>query len=171
MAAVEFALVAPVLLVILLGVADLAAMIRAAWHMERAAGEVANVIAQLDSLAEGDFPTLFDVANRIAAPYDVTGQGGAIIITGLSGTAGGATVAWRRRAGADEMLSRFGTSGPPVLPAGFTLPAGQTAVAVETYVRVSPWVLAVNFLGDRTQTLAGFGLFRPRLASLSGIQP
>jgi Flp pilus assembly protein TadG len=171
MAAVEFALVAPAVLIILLGVADLAVLIRAAWHLERSAGELANVIAQLDSLREADFPALFDVANRIADPYDLTGQGGAVIITGLSGTASGPVVSWRRRTGAADLLTRFGTSGAPALPVGFTLPSGQTAIAVETYARVTPWVLAINLLGERAQVLAGFGMFRPRLSSLASILP
>jgi hypothetical protein len=171
LAAVEFALLAPALLLILLGVADLAVLIRAAWHMERSAGELANVIAQMDTLREADFPVLFDIAERIADPYELTGQGGAVIITGLSGTTNGPVVSWRRRAGASDILSRFGTSGPPVLPVGFTLPSGQTAIAVETYARITPWVLAVNLLGDRSQVLSGFGMFRPRLATLASIAP
>ena len=54
---------------------------------------------------------------------------------------------------------------------GFTLPSGQTAIAVETYARVTPWVLAINLLGERAQVLAGFGMFRPRLSSLASILP
>jgi hypothetical protein len=57
------------------------------------------------------------------------------------------------------------------MPVGFTLPSGQTAIAVETYARIRPWVLAVNFLGDRSEVLAGFGMFRPRLATLASIAP
>lgn len=170
-AAVEFALVVPAVLIILLGVADLSVLIRATWHLERSAGELANVIAQFDSLREADFPALFDVADRIAMPYELTGQRGAVIITSLSGTANGAVVSWRRRAGAADMLTRFGAQPAPVLPVGFTLPAGQTAIAVETYARIAPWVLSANLLGERTQVLAGFGLFRPRLSSLSVVAP
>lgn len=171
LAAVEFALVAPVLLLVALALADLVVLMRAAWRMERAAGEVANVLAQLDALREADFPVLYDIANRIASPYALDRQGAAIMITGLSGQANGATVSWRRRAGDTSFISRFGASGPPVLPVGFTLPAGQTAVAVETYVRVRPWILGEAILGRGTTVMAGFGLFRPRLSTLAAITP
>lgn len=169
--ALEFALVAPALLLMLLGAADLATLVRAAWHMERTAGEIANMIAQRESLREADFPALYDVAERIAAPFSVSGQAGAILITGLSGSAGGPSISWRRRSGSTELTSRFGSSGPPVMPVGFSLPAGETAIAVETYARVAPWFLAAGFLGERTQVLAGFGIYRPRLAALSSIRP
>jgi Flp pilus assembly protein TadG len=171
-AAVEFALVTPALLLVLLSVVDLVGLIRASWRMERSAGELGNVIAQLDGLSEADFPLLFDVADRIAAPYVVTGPAGAVIITGLSSNAGGTvTRTWRRRTGDNTFASRLGETGAPVLPIGFTLPANQTAIAVETYVRVTPWVLAVSFFGPQVETLSGFGMYRPRLSSLSTVQP
>lgn len=171
LAAVEFALIAPVLLLVALALADLVVLMRAAWRMERAAGEVANVIAQLDALREADFAVLYDVANRIASPYALDRQGAAIMITGLSGQANGASVSWRRRTGDATFPSRFGTTGTAVLPVGFTLPAGQTAVAVETYVRVRPWLLGEALLGSGTTVMAGFGLFRPRLSTLAAISP
>lgn len=171
-AAIEMALVTPALLLVLLSVVDLVGLIRASWRMERSAGELGNVIAQLDGIAEADFPVLFDVADRIAAPYTVTGQAGAVIITGLSsGTNGTVVRSWRRRAGDNTFQSRLGETGAPVLPIGFTLPAGQTAIAVETYVRVTPWVLAVSFFGQQVETLSGFGMYRPRLSSLTTVQP
>jgi Flp pilus assembly protein TadG len=171
-AAVEFALVAPALLLVLLSVVDLVGLIRASWRMERSAGELGNVIAQLDGLSEADFPVLFGVADQLAAPYVVTGPAGAVIITGLSSSSGGVvTRTWRRRAGDNSFQSRLGETGPPVLPIGFTLPAGQTAIAVETYVRVTPWVLAVSFFGQQVETLSGFGMYRPRLSSLTTVRP
>jgi Flp pilus assembly protein TadG len=170
-AAVEFAIVLPVLLLVVLATVDVVSLVRASWRMERAAGELGNVIAQLDVITDADFPVLFDVADRIAAPYELTGLAGAVIVTGIAGGENGATIAWQRRAGAGLFSSRIGGTGTASLPAGFVLPAGQSAIAVETYVQSRPWVLAAPFLGGATRTLSGFGLFRPRLATLGSIDP
>ncbi|MDX6750116.1 TadE/TadG family type IV pilus assembly protein (plasmid) [Geminicoccaceae bacterium 1502E] len=171
MAALEFALTLPVLLMLLLGAVDAVILLRSSMRIDRSAAEVANLVSQYTALREADFPGIFDAARRIAEPLVVSGAEGAMIITVIANDGRQTTIAWQRRAGAPEIRSEIGASGKPRLPAGLELDDGQTAVLVEAFSTIVPFALSGRLLfGDISPvTLRGFAVFRPRVATLATV--
>ena len=98
-AAVEFALLVPLLILLFGATAEIVIHIRTWFRLERTAAEVANVASQFDALAPADVAGLFDAAKAIAAPTlawsNGTGTGRARTVIGVvSGTASGNSLAW-----------------------------------------------------------------------------
>lgn len=169
--AVEFTLVAPVLALLGLAVLDVVDFLRVSLRLERTAGEVANVLAQHQSLREADFAAVFDLAGRIAAPYRVTGADGAVVVSGLANQGPGPAVLWQRRAGSPGHASAFGTQGGaatiPARSADLVLAIGQGAVVAEVFHAREPWLLSGRFLsGASFSRLQAFALQRPRMVSI-----
>ncbi len=169
--ALEFTLVAPILALLGLAVLDVVDFLRAALRLERAAGEVANVVAQYEVLSEAEFATLFDLVSRVADPYRVTQADGAVILSGLANQGTGAVVLWQRRAGSPGYASAFGAEGGlatiPPRSADLSIASGQGAVVAEVFYAREPWILSDRFLpGAPFTRLQSFALQRPRMVSI-----
>jgi hypothetical protein len=158
--AVEFTLVAPIVALLGLAVLDVVDFLRVSLRLERTAGEVANVVAQYQTLQEADFATVFDLAGRIASPYRVTDAEG-----------NGVVVLWQRRVGSSGYQSAFGVQGGtatiPARSGDLVLAIGQGAVVTEVFYAREPWVLSGRFLtGEPFSRLQSFALQRPRMVSI-----
>jgi len=175
-AAVEFALVAPVLALLGVAVLDVVDFLRVALRVERVAGELVNVVAQRQTLREADFATLFDLAARIADPHGVTGGAGAVVLSGLANEDGELRVLWQRRAGGAGFASAFGAEGGaatlPAEAAGLRFERDQGAVAAEVFLRREPWILSRAWLGAAAfSDLRSYALQRPRAVSILRVTP
>jgi len=169
--AVEFTLVAPIIALLGLAVLDVVDFLRVSLRLERTAGEVANVVAQYQTLREADFATVFDLAGRIASPFRVTDADGAVVVSGLANQGSGVVVLWQRRAGAASYRSAYGSQGGtatiPARSSDLVLAVGQGAVVTEVFYAREPWLLSGRFLsGEPFSRLTAFALQRPRMVSI-----
>lgn len=175
-AAVEFAMVMPFLVLLMLGTVDLTNYIRAYFRVERVAAETANLVSQFERLRNADINQLFSAAQQIAGTIEVTQLAGRTIISVVEGTTAGNRMRWQRATigGPGGMFeSRIGE--PPnivTLPASLVVPVGQTVVIVEVFNRRIPWVLSANLLGrNAPETIYAFYIMRPRSAQLAEVLP
>jgi Flp pilus assembly protein TadG len=172
-AAVEFALLVPLLMLLFGGTAELVIHIRTNFRLERTAAEVANVASQFDALAPADVAGLFDAAKAIAAPVlawsNGTGTGRARTMIGVvSGTASGNCLAWSCSRG-DAGLTNL-VAGKTALPNGFVVPTGQSVLVVEVINAATPWSImaAPVFFGTAGPgPVRTYAIVRPRTAALT----
>lgn len=169
MAAVEFALLAPLLVLLALATADLGLWLRGHFRLGRAATQLGNIVTQRNSLDAASLAALFGAGQQMAAPLDVTGAQGATILSAIAGTGTANVMLWQRRIGAAEFNSRFGTPGQAVvLPGQGVLPGGQTLIAAEMFSKGQAWVLSRGLMGGGgPETITAMALYRPRGASLA----
>lgn len=176
-AALEFALLSPILLLMMLGTADVVDFLRVSLRLERTAGEVTNVVAQYEALKPADMTTIFDLAQRIAGSFDVTSKSGAVIITGVANTGSGAGCLWRSRAGSSAFSSALKMQGTRVSVGDnvgdASLSAGQGAVVTEVFLPRAPWFFSNGLWGafgqsgaSPFQRLTAFAMQRPRLTGV-----
>ena len=173
-AAVEFALVAPFIITLMLAGTDLSIFMRTKMRLDETATELAQVVSQYQTLYISDFTVLFNASQTIAGTTPVTGLLGTTIITGISNSAGKQTVAWQQRSPSATFTSLFGTKAGsvPVLPNNYLLPTGGTLIAIEVFTSASPWVLSASLMGGSGATsLRSYALYQPRLGSLSAVTP
>jgi Flp pilus assembly protein TadG len=171
-AAVEFALIAPFIVLMMLAGADLTIFMRTKMRVDETATELALVVTQYQNLYDGDFTALFNAAQTVAGTTPVTGLFGTTIITGIVNTGGRQTVAWQKRSASATFASLFGTSAgsTPVLPNNYLLPSGGVLVAVEVFTSTSPWVLSAAVMGTSSvASLRSYARFQPRLGSLATV--
>jgi Flp pilus assembly protein TadG len=184
-AAVEFALVLPVLALLLTATADLALHLRATFRIERTAAELANLVSQHESLTAADITRMFEAAEAISGAgltvADPAGlQGGRTVISLVAGANTEVTcpaancILWQRARG---NAARFPASvigaerGVAQLPAGFVVPPAQTVVVTEVFYPRQAWLLASAFFPSGPQSIHASAVVRPRAAQLTGIRP
>jgi Flp pilus assembly protein TadG len=180
-AALEFALLLPVLLILLVATAEVMAYVRAVHRLERTAAEVASATSQIDAATQAELGGLFATANVLASPQrawststDPAGTARArTFISVVAGSANGNGVAWSCARGDSGRLARLvSPPGSVTLPNGFQVPAGQTVVVVEIVSTVRAWMLTESLFGTAAPAeIRTHAILRPRqtqLSSLSG---
>ena len=174
-AAVEFALLVPLLILLFGATAEIVIHIRTWFRLERTAAEVANVASQYDALTATDVAGLFDAAKAIAAPVLAwsggSGTGKArTTVSVVSGAAGGNSVAWSCSRGDSGLVNQV--AGKTALPNGFTVPSGQSVLVVEVINAATPWsvMAAPIFFGTAGPgPVRSYAIVRPRTAALTSI--
>ena len=83
-AAIEFALVAPFIVLMMLAGTDLTIFMRTKMRIDETATETALAVTQYQDLYNGDFTALFNAAQTVAGATKVTGLFGTTIITGIA---------------------------------------------------------------------------------------
>ncbi|WP_419898744.1 TadE/TadG family type IV pilus assembly protein [Roseomonas sp. USHLN139] len=165
MAAVEFALAAPFLLLLLLGMADLGLWLRGWSRLNRISAELADIITRRDRLDAGGLAAIVAAGQAMAGGIDVTGDQGATIISAVQGSGAANTMLWQKRTGSSRFASRFGKAGAAVvLPGQVLVRAGETVIIAELFTSGGPWVLGRRlFAGSAAPAvIAVHAIYHPR---------
>ncbi|KQT49430.1 hypothetical protein ASG47_03610 [Devosia sp. Leaf420] len=162
-AAVEFALVVPLMLTLYLGSSEAAALLTADRKVQTVSGAVGDLVARANKTITSDqMKDYFDAATSIMTPYVTTGLTQTVTAVSVSST-GQTTVLWSVRF-ADGRYSGTVADHPKGQP--YTLPAetiaiakGQTVIASEARYAYKP-LLGLVFTS--TFDLNRSALFMPR---------
>lgn len=146
-AAVEFALVVPIMLSVYLGCSEAAALLTADRKVQSVAGAMGDLVARANkTLPEAQLEDYFKAATSIMAPYDVSKLVQTVTAVSIS-SEGEATIAWsvryERGVLANE-VAEYPKGEPYDLPAEMiAIAAGQTVIAAETSYSYRPLLGAV----------------------------
>lgn len=153
MAAVEFAMLAPVLVAMFLGSIELTDALDCKQKVTGMASTAADLIAQEKQVASTDLSNVYSAINSIVYPYPTTGL--KIVITSLvDNGAGGGKVAWSC---AQNATARTVNSNVTV-PTGVITTGGSVILAEVTY----PYASAIaKYLTSTTNMTTSF-YARPR---------
>ena len=167
-ALIEFALVVPILLAILLGAFELGSYIFAINKVGRLAASV-NDITGRNQMKDCELQSLLNATPMFVEPFDFASHG-TIIVTGVAdiNDGNGARVKWRKSAyGAAS--SKIGAIGAkPTLPSGFTISAGDSAVFVEVYYDYNTIFNALDFNKKQIYRMI---VTKPRLGQMVTLTP
>lgn len=191
-AAVEFAVISPMLMLLVLAMSDIVLHMRAVYRVERMAAEILNALAQVDPLTSAQVSAILSAAPSIGgsgiATQDNLGitNDGAIHVTAIQrSNATTNTRLWTRNnylSGSPPALVASRLSATPVLPASFVVPAGAQMLAVEVLSQRQRWTLGLTQTGvpGRVPGLGGgssspaiyaLAVAQPRTATLTGVLP
>lgn len=166
-AAMEFAMVAPMLVLIFLGGYEINRYIQIAQKVDNVAYTVADVVSQQTSITNNQLAVYMEAATQLMQPLTF-GSSGVVIVTSVYRASGSANavVQWRYTGGGT--LSRTSTLGnvgaTATLPSGFTLNQRDNVIIVEVYYVFNPimsgYVLSQTDIYKRA-------IFKPRLGALT----
>jgi hypothetical protein len=147
--AVEFALTLPVLMLLMLGSAEMARFVILHQKVDRVAVTMSDLVARAETIKESELDDIFEAADIVAQPF-------------------GARIAWQRSGdGAASHTSQIGTQGgAATLSADFEVREGETAIIAEVFYVFEPFL---SELIVRPQTLYRRAHHRPRLGTLEEI--
>lgn len=184
MAALEFALTAPVLCLLALGTMDVVGFLRVQLRIEQTATELATRLAEAEVLREADLQALLRLAPVVSDLSQITGAGGRVVLSGIANTtADGLRLRWQRQAGTGPFTSRVGNLPTGAPPAPFAAPTpglvrdmglttGQSAVLAEVFLQRGSWRLLANWgLPEPFSSVTAFATHRPRTALLLDVAP
>ena len=179
-AAAEFALLAPLVLLLLLGAVDLVTWMRTWLQVMQAASEVGQIIGQYTQIHESDFTgTFYPIAQNIAGsaavqcnPKNVAN--GNVVISGVTTSGGTSTVSWQRAWGTC-IESQVGEQGDQAtLPASYVPPNGAPVIVVEVWATQPAFVLSkapVFMNGSGSTAIRSYTIVTTRNGVLPAVQP
>jgi Flp pilus assembly protein TadG len=167
MAALEFAMALPMLVLMLLGGFELARYILIVQKVDNIAHSVADIAAQAQSLTNADINDIMLAAAEIMKPYPFSTAGTVIVSSVYRDNAASPAqaVRWRRTGGGTLVRSsKIGNvSATAVLPNGLVLNDKENVLVTEVYYAYVPAVAAdVMVAGDIYKA----AIFKPRLGTL-----
>lgn len=166
--ATEFALTAPVLILLMLASVELARFVILNQKLDRVALTMSDLVARAETINQSDIDDIFIAAGEVAQPFSFQDTG-RVIVSSITNPAGsGARVAWQRSgAGTFSATSHIGSQGGlATLPAGFVVRQGETAIISEVFYGFQPF-LSELIVGP--QTVYKRAHHRPRLGTLDTI--
>lgn len=142
-AAAEFAVLASVLTVALLGGTELSRYTLMHQKMDRVSSSVSNWVAQSSTMTTTDFDNMFAAANHVAKPFALDGANGKVIISFIvAETNSNYRITWQKSGtGTISQGSKLGNEGGlATMPEGVTMKQGDTIVAVEVFALYEAFV-------------------------------
>lgn len=166
-AMVEFAICAPILMLLLLGSLEGSRFLIINQKQEKIAFTVADVVAQSTDLTTTGIDQLLAATQDMMDPFTF-GANGMVLITSVTKNTGqNPVVNWRYSGGGQltGVTSAFGSVGAAaVLPAGFTLNDRDNIIIAEVFYRFAP-IYSSQLFGQRT--LYKMAIYKPRLGELT----
>lgn len=160
--AVEFALIAPVLVIILLGSTEVSFMMQTDRKVTQAANALGDLVAQDTEITTGEMNDIFEAARAILEPNPTTGA--KMRVTSLVDQGGGVLrVEWSR--GKNMAAHAPGTS--LTVPAGLVPPNGSVIISEMNYNYVSMF----GQVAPGTTVLKDTFYLRPRRANKVVFKP
>ncbi len=167
-AAVEFALVAPILMLLFMGAVEITRYVIIAQKTEKAALSMSDIVAQSEDVSSDDLDTLILAVGEIMKPLEF-GSLGYVIVSSVSRVGSEpAEVNWQYTGGGTwTHSSQIGFQGSSAtLPAGFELDPNEGVIVAEVYYSFSP-LLIPSILPP--STIYRVGVFKPRLGELTSL--
>jgi Flp pilus assembly protein TadG len=156
-AAVEFAFIAPVLILAYFGVAELCGAMLAERKAYHAASAIGDLVAQDAAPAGADITDIFSVASEIMAPYSTTGMNMRVSTVQMNAAGTQVTSLWSCGYGG---YTAYPNGTVITLPNSSLIQANQSLVMAEVqYVYNSP----VKYVLPNAMTYTEKSYLRPRL--------
>lgn len=169
LAYLEFALILPILLLLLLGGVEVSRYIQAAQKVDKMTHTIVDLIAQAPTISESELDQIMVASQHIMTPYPFTDNGVIIVSCVGYNEYGQLRIKWQYKGGGSlSRNSAIGNEGnSPDLPEDFTLDARDNVIIAESYFMISP-ILDANYVEDSEFYRTAYYL--PRLGELDTLQ-
>lgn len=142
LAFLEFALIFPVLLLLLLGSVEISRYVQTSQKVDKLSHTIVDLIAQAPTISTQDLQQIMMAAKHVMEPHPFD-QDGIIIISCVGYDSNNQlTVKWQYKGGGSlTRSSRIGNAGgAPSLPANFTVEDKDNVIISETFFRFQPMI-------------------------------
>ena len=163
LAAVEFALVLPVMILFSMGIAEVGRFTLLNLKLQHAATTLADLAARDETVTDAAMTSMLGAMDFIVRPFDLDAQGLVIVsCVGLDGGGEPTVLAQTEGGGALDETSQIGSlDGAAILPDDLVLRTDERVVIAEALFHYTPWLLA---LVPET-LLRRIAFYRPRLST------
>lgn len=171
-AAIEFALMAPVLLTLFIGCVEVTFKIWSTQKAEKLVVTLADVVAQSQEVKVSDLSALVSSIDKIMDPFPFADADGVVYITSVylpqpeeDEALGDPIVNWQYKKGAYSALSKIGIEGADAtMPPDFELNERDNVIVAEVFYKYTP--MAPGLMFDEA-VIYRRAFFKPRLGALT----
>jgi hypothetical protein len=165
--AVEFTLATPLILLLLLGTAEVARYLHLRMKLQNTTASVSDLITRARSASTAEFDDILEVVPSLMQPFDDIVRY-RIVVTGVAHLTGETDpeVVWRRERGAlaaDSILGDVGDEAPAA--ENLVIEGGDALVVTEVFYQYDAWLF--GFFDDDVVEEVAFS--RPRRAPLTAL--
>ncbi len=166
-AATEFAIALPFLMVTMMGAIEVSRYVIIHQKLEKVAYTISDVVSQSDTVTTAQLSQAVQAAATIMQPYDFSPNGIVFISSVYQNGANAPTVRWQYSGGGTlSRTSEIGVVGAvAAMPNGLTLNASDNVIISEVFFRYEPFLTGGIFAND--QELYKVTIFKPRLGALT----
>jgi hypothetical protein len=140
---IEFAIIVPLVLLILLGGYDMGRYILLNQKLDRAAATMSDLVSRPPNISSAEINKLMIAAIEVVQPFDLAGKGGVIISSVYKKPSESAKVTWQIKGGGPiappSMIG--GVGSPSKMPTGFVLRDNENVITAEVYYDYEPLFL------------------------------
>jgi Flp pilus assembly protein TadG len=166
-AAVEFALTLPVMMVLLLGAADGTYYLLICERADRIAYTVTDIVTQNETVTIANLKDILMGAEQLMEPFNFGTQGVVVISSVYQPTSGSSVIKWQYTGGGTlSKTSKVGSSGgTATLPNGLALNANDNVIVTEVYYSFTPLFAPSELFPAKVIYRAA--VYKPRLSALT----
>lgn len=160
--AVEFALIAPVIVLMYAGTVQVCQAFMSDKRSGHAASIVADMVAQNASLSRSQVENVMGVGDRIMRPFPADGL--TLRVTSVTNEGGDAVVDWSQRRGGAAALAAWSKGDKIDVPAGL-LADGDSLIIVNSQYAYQPMIKAKDVVTPATFDHTAY--YEPRFGSVA----
>ncbi len=164
-AAVEFALALPLLIVIAFGSIEVTRYVLIIQKLERVSLTLSDLIAQSEKITAAGLNQIVPAAGQILLPYNFTTNGYVIISSVTKTGESPPVVNWQYKSTGAAQTSHIGTSGGnATIPSNFTPLDGDTVIITEVFYNYNPILSGTIYSNSQ---MYRYSIYKPRLGDLT----
>jgi Flp pilus assembly protein TadG len=167
--AVEFAIILPMMVTLLLGAAEFGRLVLVTQKLQNGAFILADLAGRDQTLSEDQLDNIFIALTNLIEPFEFAESGSAIVTSVSGDSTGHADVNWQRSgAGALEATSAVGAPGEEAsLPDTLSIGDGETIIVCEVFYDFVP----LFGLTTSSRLIHRMAYLKPRLGTLETLLP
>ena len=162
LAAVEFALIAPLMVLLYFGLAELSSAVIASRHTSHASSSLGDLVSQCSNINDTDLTNVFAAATDIMSPLNVATMNQRVSSVEVIDANGTTQVQWSKIPAGQTTLTAYAPNTPVTLPANLVANQGDSVIMTETTYNFSFPVEVLNNLIK----FDDLSYFKPRKSSL-----
>jgi Flp pilus assembly protein TadG len=168
-AATEFALILPILVMFSAGTIEYSRLIMINQKLQSGAFILADLTARDKTLSEEQLENIFLAIDNVIQPFDFASDGKAIVTSVGVDASDDAEVNWQREGEGDlAATSEIGEAGgTATLPDDLEVSEGETVIAAEVFYSFEP----LFGIGLAPRTIYKVSYYKPRLGTLDTLLP
>ena len=162
LAAVEFALIAPLMVLLYFGLAELSSAVIASRHTSHASSSLGDLVSQCSNINDTDLTNVFAAATDIMSPLNIATMNQRVSSVEVIDGNGTTQVQWSKIPAGQTTLTAYAPNTPVTLPANLVANQGDSVIMTETTYNFSFPVEVLNSLIK----FDDLSYFKPRKSSL-----
>jgi Flp pilus assembly protein TadG len=166
LAAVEFALSLPLLVVLLFGSVEVTRYIVIMQKLEKVSSTLSDVVAQSQTMSTAKLDQIVTAAAEVMRPYSFSADGYAVISSVSKTGTNNPIIDWQYRGGGSyTQTSRVGATvgGTATMPNSFVMVSSENVIVAEVFYQYRPLLTGVILPNSQFYRVS---IYKPRLGEL-----